>query len=168
MKKKQKTSKQKKAHKDRAKRLMQNITLYSWESSEILEGTRTSTAIARLMGIDRALNQKDVNLIVRQRLNWTIACRALCEVSGDTWVETEIVSANDFMINDLAEHYERMREQVLASVNTRTVCDLGWICRSFNKNNPIDTNFELKFLGRVTPERKSAWQKLHQRDLINV
>lgn len=159
-KKKQKTSKQKAAHAKRAKRLMQDVTMWSWESSKELEGARTCTAIAKVMGFERNLDQSSVDLIVRQRLNWVIVCRAVCELNGEVWVESEAVSAKDFMINDLAEHYERMREEVLKCVQKRHVVDVGWLCRTFNKNSPIDDNTELKYLGVVDTYRKAAWQKL--------
>lgn len=109
---------------------MNNITLYSWESSEIIEGSRTSTAIAKIGPVKRQLTQKQVNLITTHRLNWSICCRAICEVNNDRWIETEIISVKDLKINDLAEHYEVMREQVLAAVNTKSILDLGWICQS--------------------------------------
>lgn len=161
VKKKQKSSCKKLQHRNRAKRLMQNVLLQSWESSEVLEGDRTCQGIAKIMGVERQLNQRDVNLIVKQRLNWTICCRALCELNGEVWVETEIVAAKDIMVNDFAEHYDKMREQVLACVNKVHVVDVGWICHTFGNKQILDTNFELTWLGEVSDERRQAWKRLY-------
>ena len=154
--------KKKNQHRLRAMRLMNNITLFSWESSEVIEGSRTCTALAKISHVTRQLNQKNVNLIATHRLNWVIVCRAICSVNNDAWIETEIRSVKDICVNELADEYDNMREAVLASVNSKQVVDLGWLAQSFDKNNPIDTNLELKHLGIVDSHRKAAWQQLHQ------
>ena len=156
---------QKASHAKRAKRLMGNVRLTSWESSFVLsgEGIRTSYATAKVMGVERVLDQGQVNLIVKQRLNWVVVCRALCELNGDMWIESEAVSIKDFKINDLADHYEKMREQVMASVNKRQVVDVGWICHTFRQKSPIDDNLELKDVEPITEERRNAWQYMEEK-----
>jgi len=159
---KKSTIKRTNMHRKRALRIMGKVTLWSWESSAGLDGVRTSRGTARIMGIERDLSQKNVNLITTQQLNWAVCCRALCELNGDVWVESEIRSIRDINVNEMADQYERMREQVLSSVQKRHVVDLGWICQTFTKEDVVDTNFELKALGKVSETRKYDWNKAEE------
>lgn len=146
-------------HRKRASRLLGDLTFWSWESSTVTDGTRTCTAIGKVMGVQRNLDQSAVNTAVQQRLNWVVVCRALCEVNGEVWVESEIRSVRDLKLNDIGEHYEAMRDGVIASVNTRSIVDIGWLCQSFTKTDKVDTNLDLLYLGEVTQQRREAWRQ---------
>lgn len=162
MKGKKSTIKRTNMHRKRALRIMGKVTLWSWESSAGLDGVRTSIGTAKIMGIERDLSQKNVNLIIRQQLNWAVCCRALCELNGQVWVESELRSVRGININEIGEHYETMREQVLSSVQKRHVVDLGWICQTFTQKDVVDSNFELKSLGVVSETRKYDWNKAEE------
>jgi hypothetical protein len=146
-------------HRKRALRVMGKVTLWSWESSFVSEGVRISSGTARIMGLERSLNQSNVDLITRQQLNWAVSSRALCKLNDEVWVESEICSVRNINVNELADYYQQMRELVLESVQKRHVVDVGWICQTFSKKDVVDSNFELMHLGEITEIRKYNWNK---------
>lgn len=143
-------------HLKRAKRLFSKVTLVSWESSEV-SGARTSFGTVNLAGVKKPLSQKEVNLLCTYHLDWIVCCRALCELNGEVWVESEIRAVRGVKINELAQEYEAMREKVLESVQVRHIVDLGWICKTFTDKEQIDSCIELELLDPITEERKRDW-----------
>lgn len=146
----------------RAQRFFSNTRLWSWESMVDESGMRISHGEARCGFAWKQLSQKEVDGLIVRNNNWVVCCRALCEVNGKEWIESEIRSARDIKINDLAFIYDELRESVLSSVQRCHVVDVGWIVHSFNKHDRIDDNFELAYPEYVTDERRAKWAKLNE------
>ena len=146
----------------RARRFFSNVRIWSWESTVASEGERFANAECKTGMIWRHLSQKHVNGIVARTHNWVVCCRALCRLKGDVWVESEIRSARNIRVNDLAEEFDRMRIEVLNSVQLAHVVDVGWIIQSFHENDRIDDLIEIAHQGEVTEERAKAWAKSNE------
>ena len=145
----------------RAQNFFNCVRMWSWESMQE-DGVRIAHGEARLGMIWRALSQEQVRGIVARNNNWVIVCRALCHCNGETWVETESRSARNVKVNDFANHYEELRDQVLSCVQSRHVYDLGWVIQSFGKTDRIDSNLEMVYLGEPLESRRMLWLEAHE------
>ncbi len=143
----------------RAQRFFSNTRLWSWESTVIEHGERISHGEVKAGFAWKPLTQKEVNFLIKKNNNWAICCRALCKLGKDVWIETSLRSARDIKINELAEVYDVMRQEVLESVKKCHIIDIGWIVQSFHKADRIDDNFELAYQGDLSAERRANWLK---------
>jgi hypothetical protein len=143
----------------RAQRMFSNVRLYSWESTAVTEGQRISHGEVKLGMAWKQLSQKEVNFLIQKNNNWVICCRALCKLEKDVWIETSMRSARDIKINDLSRVYDEMRDEVFQQTKKAHTYDVGWIIQSYHKNDRIDDNFELAYLGETSEKRREAWLK---------
>lgn len=151
----------------RAQRFFNNVRLWSWESMrDDKESVRIAHGEAKVGMVWRQLTQKQVIDLAAKTNHWVICCRALCKAGDKEWVETSIRSGKNLKVNDFAEVYDDMRAEVMASVQGRHVYDCGWIVQSFNKIDRTDSNFELKYLGEATYERRMQWLDAVEKEMI--
>lgn len=149
----------------RAQRVLHDVRLWSWESMRE-DGVRIAHGEARAGFVWRQLNQKQVSTLVQQTNNWVIVCRALCDSGNDTWIESSIRSARDLKVNDFAEVYDEMREEVFAAVQHRHVYDCGWVVQSFNKISKVDNEMlPLIYMGEATQYRRNKWLEAEAEEL---
>ena len=142
----------------RAKRFFSNVRIWSWESTARTEDMRIAHGEAKLGMFWRDLDQKTVNSIVARPSNWVICARAVCRLRDDVWIETEIRSAKNIRVNDMADEFEKMRKEVLKAQKLCHVVDVGWIIQTFDKKDRIDDLIETVHIGPVTTERQEDWK----------
>lgn len=143
----------------RAQRVFQNSRIWSWESDVGKNGIRVVYAESRQGFIWKPISHKLTANMSRLSHNWTIVCRAICQAGDHEWIESEAVSIKQFKLDDLAEHYESMRESVLESVQKRHVVDVGWLAHTWGKVDPIDKkNLENIHAGSASEQRQLAWK----------
>lgn len=145
----------------RAKRLSNNVRLWSWETSTDSDGTREAHAEAHNGFIWQPLMHEDVRTLIQMTNNWIVISRALCELNGEVWVEQEARSIKQSKIEEFEDIYQDMQMEVLKSVQTRHVIDCGWIIQSFGKTNRIDDEkLPLIYLGEISEERREIWRSI--------
>lgn len=141
----------------RCQQVFSNVRLWSWESMRE-DGTQIAHGMARIGFVWRDLDQKQVTGIITKTNNWMIVCRALCCLNGQTWVESEAMSARAVKVSDFEALYTDMRRGVMASVNRAQVQDVGWIIQSFSNTAPIDDEqLPLFQLGQISEARRNRW-----------
>lgn len=141
----------------RAQTAFSNVRLWSWESMRE-EGTQIAHGMARIGYVWRDLDQQQVTGIIARSNNWVVICRALCELNGHQWIESEAMAARAVKVNDFEDLYADMRRGVMASVNRVQVQDVGWIIQSFGKEDKIDNDdLPLFQIGKASNERRERW-----------
>lgn len=141
----------------RAQRLLSNTRIWSWESTAVTDVQRIAYGETKVGMFWRQLGQKQVKSIVARPQNWVICCRALCELNGDIWVESEFRSLRSVCVNDLYDEFESMRLDVIKAQRKDHIVDVGWIIQTFDKDDRIDSNLELYECGEVTEMRRNNW-----------
>lgn len=145
----------------RAQNFFKGCRLWSWES-EHENGHPISHGVTRRGFLWANLTQKQVDGIVAMQNSWILCVRsAMRWPDGTIATQQETVIVPNVKINELAEHYEKMRESVYQASVQSALFDMGWIATpklDLKHNEAALTKFELFELGQYTKLRQLRFE----------
>jgi hypothetical protein len=141
----------------RAKRLMGNIRLWSWESereddSRILYGeVKRSICWVNLDPTAILVSANKLN-------NWTLIVRAiLWYPDGKADIKSAIGNFPNITLAKLEEEAKLLRKTALEGIQKGHIVDVGWIALSYVKAPRINEEVDMLHLGSINEHRQMLW-----------